>query len=151
MPPDICKIEWHQIQAYAHSHKHTLKHTYRDVLIAHTQTPHANIHTARDGKLSVKNRHASLISIIASAQKAMVKLKRGWKRKGEKKKTRKVPSGWRKKTEERNLLCWQQFKGGGSPCLLQSKWQFLAPLQNTQCLVAKLLRILAQQRKRKQG
>ena len=58
------------------------------------------------------------------------------KREGERKK-KEVPSGEVIK-EGASWLAWQQFKGGGSPCLPAPKWQLLAPPLNTQCLVAKL-------------
>lgn len=55
--------------------------------------------------------------------------------------------------EGASWLAWQQFKGGGSPCLPAPKWQLLAPPLNIQCLVAKLCLSLTDERgkERKEG
>lgn len=63
--------------------------------------------------------------------------KKGERAQGEGEKKKEVPSGEVIK-EGASWLAWQQFKGGGSPCLPAPKWQLLAPPLNTQCLVAKL-------------
>lgn len=47
MPPDVWKIERHQIQAYAHISKHSNTHT--ETCSQHTlKTPHAVTHTVRE-------------------------------------------------------------------------------------------------------
>lgn len=76
--------------------------------------------------------------------------------KEEKKKKKEVPSGEVIK-EGASWLAWQQFKGVDPPCRPAPKWQLLAPLLNTQCLVAKLCLSLtdewgkARKREREEG
>lgn len=78
------------------------------------------------------------------------------KKRGKEKKKKEVPSGEVIK-EGASWLAWQQFKGVDPPCRPAPKWQLLAPLLNTQCLVAKLCLSLtdewgkARKREREEG
>lgn len=93
---------------------------------------------------------------IEEAGKVGVNERKGKKKEkgeeGEGEKKKEVPSGEVIK-EGASWLAWQQFKGGGSPCLPAPKWQLLAPSLNTQCLVAKLCLSLTDEwgKERKEG